>query len=213
MRIGIFGGSFDPVHTGHLILAEQVREQAELDEVWFVPSAVAPHKLEGPRGTARQRREMLEIATAGHPAFRISTMELDRGGTSYTVDTLRQIRTERPEDGIFLLIGGDSLRDLPTWREPGAICELAMPLVYARPGSHVDFGVLRPFVNAGRLEAIAAHAIHARQIDISSTDLRERIRSGRSIRYLVPRGVEAYIRQAGLYDPADAADGAPGAGK
>ncbi len=202
MRIGIFGGSFDPVHLGHLIIAEQCREQARLEQVWFVPSATAPHKPSGAIATPRQRREMLELAIAGHEAFRVSPQETDRGGTSYTVETLRAIRDQQPGDELFLIIGGDSLAELGAWRDPGEICRLATPLVYTRPGSGASLELLAQWCDPARMKEIAAAQVESLLVAISSTQVRERSRLGRSIRYLVPRAVELYLRSAGIYGPA-----------
>src|SRR5262245_62009417 len=120
-RLGIFGGSFDPVHNGHLLLAECCREQCRLDEVWFLPAAAPPHKLGHVLAPAKARIEMLELAISGHEAFRVSPLEIERGGVSYTVETLRAIALQEPQAALFLLMGADSLRDLPTWREPEEI--------------------------------------------------------------------------------------------
>ncbi len=199
MRIGIFGGSFDPLHLGHLILAEHCREQARLDQVWFVPAATSPLKQHGPVATNRQRLEMLEIGLAGHDAFRVEECELQRGGVSYTVDTLRQLQAEHPGNEWFLLVGGDSLADFARWREPAEICRLALPLVYQRPGHAVSLDSLRALVDPARMDEIARQAIEARQVEISSTDLRQRLAAGRSIRYLVPRAVEVYLLNNQVY--------------
>src|SRR5262245_27176081 len=118
MRLGIFGGTFDPVHYGHLILAEQCREQARLDEVWFVPAPRPPHKTEESLARFEQRVEMLQLALAGQPAFRIDKLEKDRAGPSYTVDTLAELQHRHAHDELFLMIGSDTLKDLPGWREP-----------------------------------------------------------------------------------------------
>ena len=208
MRLGIFGGSFDPIHYGHLILAEHCREQAELDEVWFVPSATAPHKQDGAQLSKRQRMELVELAIRGHPAFRVSNMELERGGISYTVDTLNQIREERPEDELFFLMGADSLGHFASWKEPTQICELALPLVVNRPGADdVDLEKLRPFVGDSRMEALAAVQIQSPLIEISSSEIRRRVGAGESIRYLLPRSVEKYIEAQKLYQLATAEGG------
>src|SRR3712207_5576514 len=139
MRIGVFGGTFDPVHLGHLILAEQCREQAQLDQVWFIPAARPPHKQDRPLTPFAQRLEMLALALAGHPAFRADDLEKDRPGPSYTVDTLEEVRRRQPGQELELLIGSDCLPDLPRWREPVRILELAGLLVVARPGWPVWF--------------------------------------------------------------------------
>jgi nicotinate-nucleotide adenylyltransferase len=202
MRIGLFGGSFDPLHLGHLILAEQCREQARLDQVWFVPAATSPLKQHGPIATNRQRLEILQLGLAGHDAFRIEECELKRGGVSYTVETLRELQANHGGHDWFLLIGGDSLADFARWREPEEICRRALPLVYQRPGHAADLGLLRPYVFAERLAEIEKVAIVARQIEISSTDLRRRLAAGLSVRYLVPRSVEIYLQNNRVYQPA-----------
>src|SRR5262245_29724743 len=133
MRLGVFGGTFDPVHLGHLILAEQCREQARLDQVQFVPAAVPPHKRDKELTSFGQRVEMLALAIAGQPAFRIDELEKNRTGPSYTVDTLTQLHAARPGDEFFFILGADSVRDLPIWYQPRRILELATLLVVARP--------------------------------------------------------------------------------
>jgi nicotinate-nucleotide adenylyltransferase len=201
MRLGIFGGSFDPVHFGHLLLAECCREQARLDEVWFVPAAVSPHKRQGPAALPSQRIDMLKLATGGHDAFRISTMEIDRGGISYTVDTLDAIHRESPDAELFFLMGADSLADLPTWREPRRICELAIPLIVRRAGAREpDYSALAPLVSPERLEAIRSLRVEMPVIDFSASDLRHRAAAGQSIRYRTPRAVEKYIETQRLYN-------------
>ena len=200
MRLGIFGGSFDPVHYGHLLLAESCREQCQLDEVWFLPAAAPPHKLGAVLAPAKARVEMLEVATSGNEAFRVSSLEIDRGGVSYTVETLRAIAAQRPQAELFLLMGADSLRDLPTWREPAEILALAIPVVVRRAGSpEPDFAPLASLVPADTLEAIKASQVVMPLTEISSTDLRQRVSEGRSLRYRTPRAVEKYIEMQGLY--------------
>ena len=143
MRLGIFGGSFDPVHDGHLELAVTCRDQAHLDEVRWIPAASQPLKPDGPFASDDDRCAMLQTANAGQEAMVVSRIELDRAGVSYTVDTLREISAAHPGDSLFLLLGADSLVDLPHWREPVEICRLALPLVVSRPDAKVvDFSVL-----------------------------------------------------------------------
>src|SRR5579862_1416802 len=125
MRIGIFGGTFDPVHLGHLISAEQAREQAQLDQVWFVPSARPPHKLEQPITPFERRVEMLQLALAGQPNFVVDLIEKDRPGPSFTVDTLADLKRTHSRDEFFLILGADCLADFHTWRQPERILELA----------------------------------------------------------------------------------------
>lgn len=200
MRLGIFGGSFDPVHYGHLLLAEQCRETCRLDRVLFVPAATPPHKLEGLGATSRQRVEMLKLAIAGYERFEVSTVELDRGGISYTVDTLSNLRDEMPEDELFLLMGAESLAELPTWREPGTICKLATIVVAQRAGApEVDFGVLNELASPARLNEFRAAQFETPIIELSSTDIRQRVANGASIRYRTTRSVEKYIEANRLY--------------
>ena len=200
MRLGIFGGSFDPVHYGHLLLAEICREARELDEVWFVPAAVAPHKQGNFATAVDDRIAMLQLAIGGHSSLKVSRIEADRGGVSFTAETLRQVRDEQPEADIELLMGADTLADLPNWRDPQVICELATPVVVGRPDSPpVDYTCLADLVDADRLESFQEAKVEIPQIDLSSSEIRRRIASGQSIRYQTPRAVEQYIRAQGLY--------------
>jgi nicotinate-nucleotide adenylyltransferase len=195
MRLGLFGGTFDPVHLGHLILAEQCREACRLDRVWFVVAGSPPHKP-GDRTPVSHRLEMARIATAGHEGFEVSDLEARRPGPHYSIETLESVHRERPGDELFFLIGADSLRDLPTWRDPEGIARLASIVVVNRPGLDglepdrvVPLGPeARPFVT-----------VTIPSIGIASHDLRRRVAQGQSIRYMVPRGVEAYIEAQGLY--------------
>ena len=198
MRVGIFGGTFDPIHCGHLVLAEQCREQCKLDEVWFVPAALPPHKLTVSITSPKSRCEMIEFAISGNPAFRLSTIELERNGPSFTVATLEQLYAQQSSHELFLLIGADSLKDLPQWREPARILELATVVAVNRGD--------RPLPDRSELRAVVGAAADRRivtvtmpGIDISSTDIRSRVHAGRSIRYLVPRAVEMYIHDQGLF--------------
>lgn len=198
MRLGIYGGTFDPVHYGHLLLAEQCREQCRLDEVWFVPANVAPHKTGAGTTSGKARAEMLEFAVAGCPRLRVSRMELERPGPSYTVDTLQTLHDDDPRRELFFLIGADSLTDLPTWREPQRIARLAI-IVAVNRGD-------RPLPDMASLEARLGQEAMARVrfvqmpgVDLSATDIRRRVREGRGIRYMVPRAVEVYIQEHRLY--------------
>jgi nicotinate-nucleotide adenylyltransferase len=200
MRIGIFGGTFDPVHVGHLILAEQAREQGRLDEVWFVPAPRPPQKDGVAITRFEMRVEMLAVATAGHAAFRIDELEKERPGRSYTVETLAELRRRHPAHTFSLLIGGDSLADLPTWRDPQGIAAQAGLLVMARPGSALmSADELRRKLDLPSDSPLSLEVVQAPLIDVSSRDLRRRVAEGRTIRYMVPRGVEAYIHDKGLY--------------
>ena len=200
MRIGVFGGSFDPVHYGHLLLAETCRDQCPLDRVIFVPAATPPHKRGNSRTDAQQRVEMLRLAIGGHAGMEVSTMEIDRGGISYTVDTLKQLQEIHPDDELFFLMGADSLADLPSWRSPEEICRLACPLVVRRAGSPVpNIEVLTSVVDQDRLELIRQSQVEMPVIELSSTAIRSAVQEGRSIRFQTPRAVEVFIQQNGLF--------------
>lgn len=202
MRIGIFGGTFDPVHYGHLLLAETCREQCALDQVWLLPASVPPHKQERTLTPADRRTEMLDLAIAGHEAFIVSSLETERGGVSYTVDTLSTVHERHPDAEWFLLMGADSLHDLPTWRETQRICQLATPVVVRRRGApEPDFNLLNGLVDKERLAEIRQHQVEMPVVEFSSTAIRQAIGAGRSIRYQTPRAVEKYIEAHGLYRP------------
>jgi nicotinate-nucleotide adenylyltransferase len=200
MRIGLLGGSFDPVHYGHLLLAECCREQCGLDEVWFLPAATPPHKQDRSLTLAAERIEMLELAIGGQSTFRVCRAEVDRGGVSYTVDTLAKLADEDASRQLFFLVGADSLDDLPHWREPARICELATIVVVGRPGAPTpNYAALAPLVSAGRLDEIRRHQVEMPPMGLSSSDIRQRVAAGHSIRYRTPRAVEAYIQAHNLY--------------
>jgi nicotinate-nucleotide adenylyltransferase len=204
MRIGVFGGSFDPVHLGHLVAAECCREQAALDRVIFVPAAVPPHKQDRLLAPFEHRLEMLRLATGGHDAFTISTVELDRGGVSYTVDTLADLAAAHPGAELRLVLGPDALADLPTWREPAQILDLALPLAVERESlddvaSLVADARLAALLGRERLALVVAERIRMPAIGIRATALRAAVAAGRSIRFLTPRAVERYIATHGLY--------------
>ncbi|MCB9938716.1 MAG: nicotinate-nucleotide adenylyltransferase [Planctomycetaceae bacterium] len=199
-KLGIFGGSFDPIHYGHLLLAETCREQCQLDRVLFVPAAVPPHKQSREMTSARARIEMVRLAIGGHEQLALTTMEIDRGGVSYTVDTLAALSEQHSGSSLFFLMGADSLKELPTWREPQRLCELAVPLVVRRAGSpEPDFAAIRHLVTADRLDEIREHQVEMPIIELSSTEIRQRVESGSSIRFRTPRAVEKFIETQGLY--------------
>lgn len=196
-RIGLLGGTFDPVHLGHLVLADQCREQAALDEVWFVPARLPPHKGDKSISAPRHRLEMLKIAVSGTPPFSICEIELQRDGPSYTVDTLTQLQALHPDQEFQLIIGADMLADFPNWREPGRIAEMCR-LIAVNRGRDLSTvaaaaGQLTQDLNA-RIQIVEMPAI-----DISASDIRERVSRGKSIRFLTPRGVEMYIAAQDLY--------------
>lgn len=204
MRIGLYGGSFDPVHQGHLIAAECCREQARLDKVLFLPAAVPPHKQDRPLAEAAHRVEMLKLATGGHPAFAVSTDEIDRGGVSYTVDTLARLEAANPADELLLILGPDALADLPTWREPATILARAEIIAVEREGvddmrAIVATPKLAALLGPDRAQRIVETRVTCPAIGIRASDLRAAITAGRSIRYRSPRAVEQYIAAHGLY--------------
>ena len=200
MRIGIFGGTFDPVHMGHLILAEQCRDQAQLDEVRFLPSYRPPHKAEQAVTRFEHRCDMIELATAGHPAFKLDRIEKELPPPSYTANTLAELHRRHPGNEFFLLMGSDGLPDLPGWYEPVRVVEQAGLVVVPRPGvmlwtaERLAAALKLPDPSALRLRFVACP-----MIEIASRELRRAMADGMSIRYMVPRAVEEYIRDRKLY--------------
>jgi len=191
-RVGLFGGTFDPIHLGHLIAAEQVREGVSLDKVIFIPAANPPHKLKRIVSSFENRLRMLELAIEGNSHFEVDEIESRLGDMSFTVNTLRFYRQKHPDWDLFFLIGMDNLLELETWREPEEILKLCRLVVFTRPG----FGGLdkvKPDISA----EIIYKEITA--VDIAASVIRQRVRNGRSIKYLVPGRVEDYIRENGLY--------------
>ena len=186
--IGIFGGSFDPVHHGHLIVARAVAERLGLEGVRFVPAREQPFKAGRHAASPQARAAMLELAVAGEAGLAVDRIELDRPGPSFTVDTLRALRSREPGRDFALCVGADAARDLADWREAAALPGLATLVVFARPGAPVP----------GRLPT-GTQVVEAPQLDISATDVRARVREGRSIRFLVPEPVAAYIAAHRLY--------------
>ena len=202
MRLGIFGGSFDPPHLGHLLLAECCREACRLDQVWFLPTAVPPHKQDKRLTSAEARVEMLQLAIAGNAAFSVSSHETDRGGVNYTVDTLAHFRQEDPDGELFFLLGADMLHDLPNWRQAEKVCRLATPVVVSRASTgRLDFDTLAGIASAEQIDTIRRHQVEMPQVGISSTEIRRRVGRQLSIRYRTPRAVEKYIETHGLYRP------------
>jgi nicotinate-nucleotide adenylyltransferase len=200
MRLGVFGGTFDPIHYGHLILAEQCREQGRLDQVLFIPAPRPPHKQERPLTPFAQRVEMLSLALAGNPAFRIDELERDRPGLSYTVTTLEELCSRQADAELFLLVGSDTLSDFSTWYSPARILELASLLVMVRPGwPIITAEQLQRALSLPKDNDVRLQIADVPLIDISSRDLRRRIAEGRSVRYMVPRAVEAFIHEKRLY--------------
>ena len=183
-RIGVFGGTFDPVHVGHLSIAQAALECVPLDRVIFVPTRRSPLKDRGPFAAEQDRLAMLRLATADEPRFTVSTIELDREGTSYTVDTLERLKDE---GDLYLVMGADAVSEFHRWRSPERIRELAVLLVASRPGAPEPPGDERLIV------------FDAPCLDISSRELRARSARGRSLRYLVPDAARRHLEANGLY--------------
>jgi nicotinate-nucleotide adenylyltransferase len=184
VRIGVFGGTFDPVHVGHLAIANAALESVPLDRVLFVPAKRAPLKEHGPVADAADRLRMLELAVTGEPRFGVSRVELDRDGPSYTVETLERLSGS---DDLFLILGSDAMANLPRWKDADRIAQLATLTVAERPGAPERLGD-SPIVR-----------FDAPRLDISSRELRARAARGLSLRYLVPEPVWKHIEARGLY--------------
>jgi len=204
VRIGVFGGSFDPVHIGHLLAAECCREQAGLDRVLFVPAAIQPHKQDRQLASGQHRMEMLALATGGNEAFAVSGDELERGGVSYTVDTLERLKARHPDDDLLLILGPDAFLGLPTWREPQRIIDLAEVLAMERESlddlsDAATRGPLETLLGRERLDHVISKRVRLPAIGIRASDLRAAVAAGQSIRYRTPRAVEQYIAAHQLY--------------
>jgi nicotinate-nucleotide adenylyltransferase len=191
VKIGIFGGTFDPPHIGHLIAAQDACMQLALDRVLFVPAGQPPHKLDQKVSPPELRLEMLTAALADDERFQVSQVELRRAGPSYMVDTLRELRRDFSGDDLFLLLGADQVRELHTWREPEEVARLAHIVLISRTG----------VVAVPQLQVLVGQSIEVTRIDVSATQIRHRIAAGQPIRYLVPPAVEQIIRRRGLYQP------------
>jgi nicotinate-nucleotide adenylyltransferase len=212
-RIGLLGGSFNPVHLAHLRVAEEIRERYALDQVRLIPAATPPHKAAADLVPGSHRLRMVELAVEGASALVASPMEIDRGGISYTIDTIRQVLCEVPRpSALVLIVGIDTFRDMRTWKEHGAIfghCDVA---VVSRPGCSATFTLddfpvairgcfcYDPLRDCFRHDSRHITALHeVIRLDISATEIRRQVRAGRSIRYLVPSPVEDYIHRHRLY--------------
>jgi nicotinate-nucleotide adenylyltransferase len=200
-RIGILGGTFDPIHIGHLIIAETVRGSYDLKKVLFIPSAHPPHKKERKVSKADHRYQLVSLSVADNPFFEVCDAEMRRKGKSYSVETLRALQQhEGGSADYFFVIGGDSVPELRTWKNIEELARLCTLVVVARPGwemnriAEEELG-LPQWIKKGLLQNVVSGPM----IGLSSTDIRDRIKKGQSIRYLVPRAVEEYIVAQGLY--------------
>lgn len=215
-KLGIFGGTFNPIHYGHLAAAEEVRNRLKLDRVLFIPSFLPPHKQEEDAPSAAQRMEMVRLATAGNPNFRPSDIEIKRGGRSYTIDTVEALRQTHPGTELTFITGLDSFLDIQTWHDWEKLLTLCGFAVLSRPGYRfVDLMKIN-FMKHAEKELIKldrGELMHAvvrsgaftvcleliTLYDISSTDIRRRVKEGGSIKYLLPEAVETYIIENKLY--------------
>ncbi|RKP55168.1 nicotinate-nucleotide adenylyltransferase [Cohnella endophytica] len=192
-KIGLLGGTFDPIHHGHLIAAEAAREAVGLDEVWLIPTAAPPHKPQ-PSANADQRRLMLDTAIAGNPAMRVEDIELRRAGSSYTIDTVTSLQEREPEIMFYWIVGSDMVKDLPNWRRIEELAERVTFIGLERPDQPSDDSRLPSFIRRKLLRAAMP------PMGISSSDIRRRLKSGRSIRYMLPDSVIEIIQRDGLYE-------------
>lgn len=197
MRVGVLGGTFDPIHYGHLVIAQEALVCLELVRVIFVPAKNPPHKLQQPQSPGRHRLRMTQLATGSNPGFQVSEVDLLRPGPSYSVDTLALLQEQLgPEAELYFLMGMDSLAGILTWHRPDLLLARARLVVAGRPGYNVDLQELEaalPGISSRTLR------IHPPELAISSQDLRRRLRDGLPVRYQLPESVEAYIHEHGLY--------------
>lgn len=190
MRLGVLGGTFDPPHVGHLLAASDAFEALALDKLLFVPAAVPPFKARSVKGTGEQRLRMLELTIGGDPRFEASRLELDRDGLSFTVDTLAVLSEKMPGVSLFMLIGQDLATQIASWRDSARIAELATIVVLVREAA----------AQSSALESsLPMLRLATRRLDLSSTEIRDRVQAGRSIHGFVPDAVAAFIDAAGLY--------------
>lgn len=194
--LGVLGGTFDPLHWAHLVIAEEARARFGLDKVLFVPAGQPPHKADYTVSDPEHRYAMALLGTSTNPAFQVSRIEIERAGPSYSVDTVRQLREmHAPDVEIHLIIGADEALDIPNWHEAESLLNMVRLIVAPRPGS--DLAELKSRLPSRFYTAM--QFLPMLPIDISGTELRARIASGKSVRYLVPDSVEVYIRKHGLY--------------
>lgn len=200
-RVGVMGGTFDPVHHGHLVAASEVSNTFGLDEVIFVPTGIQPFKVDREVTEAEHRYLMTVVATASNPRFTVSRAEIDRPGTTYTIDTLRRLHDELPDDELYFITGADVLPEILTWKDADELWSLAHFVGVTRPGHELDLGAL-PSSGVSLMEVPA--------MAISSTDCRARVAAGQPVWYLVPDGVVQYINKYGLYRDGAAPHGRTG---
>ena len=196
MRIGVFGGTFDPIHMGHLIVAEDARAALELDKVLFIPAGQPWFKSYRHITEAHHRLTMVRLAVEGNPSFGVTDIEIRRTGPSYTVDTLTELRGQYPDAEFIVILGVDALREIDRWHQPRKLFELASVVGMARPGASLDPSVLNAAIPGASSRMRLLDSV---QIEISGTEVRQRVAASRSVRYRVPAAVERYIQGNGLY--------------
>lgn len=197
-RIGLMGGTFNPIHNGHLLIAENARHQFLLDKVYFIPTGPSPHKNDAIIAPSSMRCDMIRCAISDHPDFAVSTIEIDSAEKSYTYRTLEKLTMRYPEHSFFFIMGGDSVYEFSSWKNPGRICELCNLLVAVR--DDMDRRKLEEYADTLRQRFHARiQLLDTPNFSISSREIRERIQKDASIRYLVPREVQTYIEKKHLY--------------
>ena len=212
MKIGIIGGTFNPIHVAHLRIAEEVGDRFDLDRVIFMPAAAPPHKPLADELPFAWRCAMVELAVADNPRFTVSDLEGKRGGKSYSIDTLRALREKYPDDELFFIVGSDSFRDFSSWREYAAIFYVCNVVVVERPSaviadltSCLSVAIAAEFCYYGAEKRLAhrsgysVYYLEGIPLDISSSAIRKLVHQGRSVRYLVPEAVDNYIKEQRLY--------------
>jgi len=199
-RLGVLGGSFDPIHIGHLVVAEEVRQVRSLAKVLLVPNNHPPHKDVGNLAPARERWRMVQLAVADNPGLETSDIEISRPGKSYTYDTLSELTRRNPEAELHFIIGSDTVRELPSWYRAKDLPDLCRIIVAYRPGFDLqEIRVLDSLYPDDVVKQMIGGAVATTCIGVSATDIRARLARGLSVRYLLSAPVEAYIRQRGLY--------------
>lgn len=202
MKIGLMGGTFNPIHLGHLFISEHIRMSANLDKVVFIPSGNPPHKNSKEVISAKHRYNMVLLAIDDNPYFEVSKIEIDRDGNSYTIDTIKELKSIHPEDEFYFIIGGDSLHELTKWKNAPELLKTITFIVIGRQGIEEKRN-LEKIEEYKKLYNASIHYLDAPLIEISSTRIRDNLKEGKSIKYMVDRKVEAYIKDHDLYKMED----------
>lgn len=200
MKLGVIGGTFDPIHNGHLFIAEEARCRFDLEKVIFVPSFAPPHKRGVEFSPPADRLAMVRMAIEGNAAFEASSLEIERGGVSYTVDTLRELRMRNPDNDFYFITGADAIVEILTWKEPERVMALAEFIVAARRGfplENIERALPALVEGKGAMERVIV--MESPLIDISASEIRERVAAGLPVRYLLPEAVRRYVEDRGLY--------------